>query len=113
MSQKLDRISVTIAFLAFISSSALASPNCLKDQTPFELAGDTVEWTMAAAPGSECIQGLRWPYMQIYGVSMRKLRQKAGLLLSDPDSGIANENQEADSFTLVVLGRNRRDPGKP
>src|SRR5579862_6401591 len=48
-----------IGFIATLTVSAHASPNCLKNQKPFALAEDTIIWTMYAAPGSECIQGLQ------------------------------------------------------
>ena len=100
--------------MAVLSVSAHATPNCLKDQKPFALAEDTVSWTMSAAPGSECIQGLRWSYMQIYSVLVLKAPTKGKLVIvgsgfryfADPES------HEADNFTLVVFGKNRRDTGK-
>ena len=105
---------IVIGFMALLSVSAHASPACLKDKTPFALADDFVSWTMSAAPGSECIQGLRWSYMQIYSVLVLKAPTKGKLVivgfgfryLADPDS------HEADNFALVVFGKNRHDPGK-
>jgi hypothetical protein len=93
--------------------SAHASPRCLKDQKPFALADDFVSWTMSAAPGSECIQGLRWSYMQIYSVSVLKAPTKGKLVIVGPGFRYFadSESHEADSFTLVVLGKNRRDTG--
>jgi|ERR1700730_5560554 hypothetical protein len=114
MSRKLDKLFMLMGFMALLTVSAHASPACFKDKKPFALADDFVNWTMSAAPGSECIQGLRWSYMQIYSVLVLKAPTKGKLVivgsgfryLADPES------HEADSFTLVVFGKNRHDTGK-
>jgi hypothetical protein len=114
MSRKLDSLFIAISFMAILTVSAHASPNCLKNQKPFALAEDTIIWTMNAAPGSECIQGLRWSYMQIDSVLVSKAPTKGKIVIVGygfryfADS----QNYEADSFTLVVVGKNRRDAGK-
>ena len=116
MSQKLDSLFMVLVLglLAILSTSAHASPKCLKDQKPFGLSGDTVSWTMSVGRESECIQGLRWSYMQIYSV----------VLLKAPTEGKIEivgfgfryfpyfESHESDSFTLVIVGKNRREPGQ-
>jgi hypothetical protein len=93
---------------------AHASPTCLKDKQAFALEDDFVSWTMSAAPGSECIQGLRWSYMQIYSVSVSKAPTKGKIAIFGPGFRYFadSENREADSFTLVVVGKNRHDAGK-
>jgi hypothetical protein len=114
MFRKFNKLFMGIGLLAFLSVSAQASPACLKDKKPFALADDIVSWTMSAAPGSECLQGLRWSYMQIYSVLVLKAPKKGKLVIvgsgfrytADPES------READGFTLVVLGKNRHDPGE-
>jgi len=114
MFRKLNCLLLAIGFIATLTVSAHASPNCLKNQKPFALAEDTIIWTMYAAPGSECIQGLRWSYMQIDSVTVSKAptKGKIGVVgygfryFADPG------NYEADSFTLTVVGKNRRDAGK-
>src|ERR1700730_16699547 len=114
MHRKLDSLLIAIGFIAILSVSAHASPNCLMDQKPFALAEDTIVWTMYAAPGSECIQGLRWSYMQIYSVVVSKAPTKGKIGIVGPGFRYFADSQsyEADTFTLVVLGKNRRDPGK-
>src|SRR3984957_21076388 len=86
----------------------------MKTDNPFVLAYDFVNWTMSAAPGSECIQGLRWSYMQIYSVLVLKAPTKGKLVIVG--SGFRyfadSDSHEADNFTLVVFGKNRHDPGK-
>ena len=113
MSRKLDSLFIAIGFIA-LTVSAHASPNCLKDQKPFALAEDTIIWTMYAAPGSECIQGLRWSYMQIYSVLVLKAPTKGKLVIVGPGFRYFAdpESREADNFTLVVSGKNRHDAGK-
>jgi hypothetical protein len=116
MSRKLDSLLMAIGFIAALVVSAHASPACLKgDQKPFALAEDTVTWNMSVLPGSECIQGLRWSYMHIYNVEVSKPPTK-GRRLVLVGSGFRyyadSENHAADSFTLVVDGKNRHDLGK-
>ena len=114
MSRKLDSLLIAIGFMATLTVTAHASPDCLKNQKPFALAEDTIIWTMYAAPGSECIQGLRWSYMQIYSVVVSKAPTKGKIGIVGPGFRYFadSQNYEADSFTLVVVGKNRRDPGK-
>ena len=113
MSRMLDRLLLAVGLGATLILPAHASPKCLNDEEPFALGGDSVTWTMQAAPGSQCIQGLRWSYMQIYSVSVQKAPTKGRLFLVGPgfryfaDSG----SDEGDSFTLVVVGKNRHDSG--
>jgi hypothetical protein len=114
MSRTLGRLVLAIGFLVVLGVSAHASPSCLKDQKPFALADDVVSWTMSAAPGSECIQGLRWSYMQIYSVLILKAPKKGKLVIVG--SGFRyfadSDSHEEDNFTLVVIGKNRRDEGE-
>jgi hypothetical protein len=114
MSRTLARWFIAIGFMAALGVSAHASPNCLKDHKPFALADDFVSWTMSAAPGSECIQGLRWSYMQIYSVLILKAPTKGKLvILGSGFRYIADsESHESDKFTLVVFGKNRHDTGE-
>jgi hypothetical protein len=114
MLRRIDSLFLAIGLMAILSVSAHASPNCLKGQKPFTLTDDTIVWTMYAAPGSECIRGLRWSYMQIYSVSVLKAPTKGEIKIVGPGFRYfaASEDYEADSFTLEVVGKNRRDPGK-
>jgi hypothetical protein len=114
MSRTLDRLLLALGLVAALTVSAHASPTCLKDKQAFALEDDFVSWTMSAAPGSECIQGLRWSYMQIYSVLVLKAPTKGKLVIVG--SGFRyvadSANREADNFTLVVFGKNRFEPGK-
>jgi hypothetical protein len=114
MFRKFDSLLIATGFMAILTASAHASPNCLKNEKPFALAEDTIIWTMYAVPGSECIQGLRWSYMQIYSVSVSKAPTKGKIEIVGPGFRYFadSHNDEADSFALVVEGKNRRDPGK-
>jgi hypothetical protein len=95
-------------------ASAHASPKCAKDLKPFALSGDTINWTMSVAPGSECIQGLRWSYMQIYSVLISKPPKNGRIvILGSGFRYVADtRNDEPDTFTLVVSGKNRHDLGE-
>lgn len=114
MFRKTHSLFIAISFTIVLGVSAHASPRCVEDQKPFALAGDTTIWTMYAAPGSDCIQGLRWSYMQIYTVSVLKAPTKGKIVIVGPGFRYfaASKDYEADSFTLEVVGKNRRDPGK-
>lgn len=114
MSWKLASLLTSIGIVAISTVSAHASPNCVKGEKPFALSGDTMVWTIYARPGSDCIQGLRWSYMQISNVSVLKAPTKGKIVLVGPGFRyFANaQNYESDSFTLEVVGKNKRDPGK-
>lgn len=114
MSRTLDRLLMVLGFMAALTVSAYASPSCLQDKQAFALEDDFVSWTMSAAPGSECIQGLRWSYMQIYSVLVLKAPTKGKLVIVGSGFRYVADpaNREADSFTLVVFGKNRFEPGK-
>ena len=114
MSRTLDRLLMAIGFTAALIVSAHASPSCLKDKQAFALEDDFVSWTMSAAPGSECIQGLRWSYMQIYSVLVLKAPTKGKLEIVGSGFRYVSDsaNREADNFTLVVFGKNKFEPGK-
>nr|QIP10789.1 hypothetical protein HAV00_04290 [Bradyrhizobium symbiodeficiens] len=97
----------------FATASAGASPSCLRDQKPYKLDFDTIEWSMTIAPGADCIQGLRWSTMQIYWVNVAKQPKNGEIVIvgsgfryiAKPDfSG-------TDKFTLTVVGKNRRTEG--
>jgi hypothetical protein len=111
---KLHTQFIAIGLVVMLGVSAHASPKCVDGQKPFALAGDTTVWTMYAAPGSQCIQGLRWSYMQIYTVSVLKAPTKGKIVIVGPGFRYFADSKdyEADSFTLEVVGKNRRDPGK-
>jgi hypothetical protein len=114
MLRKLESLFIAIGVIAILTVPGHASPNCLRYQKPFALAEDTIAWTMYAAPGSECIQGLRWSYMQIFSVSVSKPPTKGKIVIVGPGFRYFadSEHYEGDSFTLEVVGKNRRDPGK-
>jgi hypothetical protein len=105
---------LAVACVPLLVSSASAAPNCLRDHEPFLLKGDTVVWDMAPPHGPECMQGLRWSYMQIFAVALVTPPKfgKVEILgsgfryIPDPDAAT-----HADTFKLHVLGKNRRDVG--
>jgi hypothetical protein len=114
MPKKFANVLMAAGFLAVTTVAANATPNCFRDNKPYALAGDTVSWTASIAAGADCIQGLRWSYMQIESVSVANGPHNGRIELVGPGFRyFANaENQSADSFTLVVSGKNRHDAGK-
>jgi hypothetical protein len=109
------RSSVAIVISFALHATASASPSCVsQDKQPFELAGDTIQWAMTISPGADCIQGVRWSYMQIYDVSV-VAQPKSGKIVME---GIGfryyadPKFQGTDSFTLAVTGMNKKNPGR-
>lgn len=92
---------------------ARATPNCMRDIKPFQLASDTTEWSMTIAPGANCIQGLRWSTMQIYDVSISEKPKSGELVLVGPGFRYFAKPgfTGTDTFALVVVGKNRHDEG--
>jgi hypothetical protein len=95
------------------ASEAKATPNCLRDNKPYRLAGDTMEWSMTITPGADCIQGLRWSTMQIYKVEVMEKPKSGEIVLVGPGFRyFARPNfSGTDRFTLLVVGKNRHDEG--
>lgn len=114
MSRILASLLTSIGIIASLTIPAHASPACVKGEKPFALAGDTMVWTIHAGPGFECIQGLRWSYMQISNVSVSKAPTKGKVVIVGYGFRYfaAAKDADGDSFTLVVEGKNKRDPGK-
>ncbi len=114
MTRKLASLLASIGIVAISAVSAHASPACVKGEKPYALAGDTMVWTIHAGPGFECIQGLRWSYMQISSVSIAKAPTKGKVVIVGYGFRYfaASKDTDGDSFTLVVEGKNKRDPGK-
>ena len=114
MPRKLGSFLLGAGLMAAMYFPAHASPACVKEPQPLLLKHDFVNWTISAAPGSECIQGLRWSYMRIDEVRVLKAPAKGKLVfvgygfryLARPDS------HDADSFVLVIAGKNRHDAGE-
>lgn len=115
MIRLLARASVAIVISLALNASASASPTCLsQDKQPFELAGDTIRWAMTISPGGDCIQGVRWSYMQIYDVSVVTAPKNGKIVMegigfryyADPHFN------GTDSFTLAVTGMNKKSPGR-
>jgi len=109
----LSRLSIAGVLLAALNGSAAATPNCLKGQQPYALTDDVVHWTITIVPGNECIQGLRWSYMQIEQVSVLTAPKNGKAVIVGPgfryfaDAGF----QGSDTFTVAVSGKNRKTPG--
>lgn len=106
-------LAVVVAASAVSGLAAQASPLCIKERTPFALSDDTVKWTMSIAPGADCIQGLRWSYMQIFNVSVVSGPSRGQLAVVGSGFRYSAENRTpgADKFTLLISGKNRHDLG--
>jgi hypothetical protein len=77
------------------------------------LTGDSIQYSMAIAPGANCIQGLRWSFMQIYAVWVLKKPTNGKLVIVGPGFRYFAKPHftGADKFKLVVIGKNRREQG--
>jgi len=106
-------LGVAVAASAMSGLAALASPLCIKERTPFALSHDTVKWTMSIAPGAECVQGLRWSYMQIFNVSVVSGPSRGQLAVLGSGFRYSAEKQTrgTDKFTLLISGNNRQVAG--
>src|SRR3981081_4313219 len=78
------RLSTASVLLAALKVSAGAAPNCLSDQKPYALTDDVVHWSMTIVPGADCIQGLRWSYMQIEQVSISSAPKNGKAVIVGP-----------------------------
>ncbi|WP_197087443.1 hypothetical protein [Bradyrhizobium sp. LTSP857] len=99
---------------ALLIGPAKATPNCLRDNQPYKLAGDSIDWSMTIRPGANCIQGLRWSTMQIYSVSIAEQPKGGEITLVGPGFRYfaKSDFKGSDSFALVVVGKNRHDEGQ-
>ena len=113
MPQILARLSLTAVLLAALGGTASAAPNCLRDPQPYALTEDTVSWSMTIAPGAECIQGLRWSYMQIERVSLSTGPSNGKVVLVGPGFRYFADPafRGSDTFTVAVSGKNRKASG--
>ena len=104
---------VALMLTALAPVPANASPSCLKDHKPFSLAGDAIQYSMAIAPGANCIQGLRWSFMQIYAVWVLEKPKSGELVMVGPGFRYfaKPEFSGQDKFSLVVIGKNRHEEG--
>jgi hypothetical protein len=104
----------TLTAFLLSATSTLASPLCIKSHQSFALNADTITLQMKMQPGGDCIQGLRRSYMQIYAVKVIEPPKRGTLtIVGSGYRYLADPTAEAgqDSFTLVVEGKNRKDPG--
>lgn len=93
---------------------AQATPACLRGHSPFFLKNDTVSYSMKLTRGTDCIQGLRWSFMQIYRVTVTNPPKNGTLVLVGPGFRYYADPEavtEGDTFTLAVVGKNRNDFG--
>jgi hypothetical protein len=98
---------------ATLGMAAHASPLCTKERTPFALSEDRVKWTITIQPGTDCIQGLRWSYMQIFNVKVVSgpSRGQLAVLGSGFRYSAEADRHGTDKFTLLISGKNRHVAG--
>ena len=103
----------TLMLTVFASAEASAFGACLKGQKPFQLSGDQIEYSMSISPGADCIQGLRWSFMQVYAVWPTKKPAHGELVMVGPGFRYFAKPDftGTDKFTLVVIGKNRHEEG--
>jgi hypothetical protein len=113
MQRKIGGLLLGIGLMAITHLPAHAGP-CVKDPKPLMLNHDFVNWTISAAPGSECLQGLRWSYMRIDEVRVLKPPAKGKLVFVGYGFRYlaGTDRHGADSFVLVISGKNRHDEGE-
>lgn len=109
----ISTIASGFAALIMFTSAAVATPNCLRDNKAYKLAGDTIEWSTTITPGADCIQGLRWSTMQIRSVSVSEKPANGKLVLVGPGFRYfaKPDFKGEDKFTLLIVGKNRHDEG--
>jgi Bacterial Ig domain len=113
MSRIFAGLLVAAVMLTSLAEPASATLNCLSKPQAFALAEDTVSWSMTIVPGADCIQGLRWSYMQIDQVTVASAPKNGKLVIVGPgfryfaDPGF----QGSDRFTVTVSGKNRKAAG--
>src|ERR1700738_1973718 len=113
MPRILARFPMAVLLFVFLSASAKATPNCLRDNQLYKMTGDVVGWSMPIVPGANCIQGLRWSTTQIYSVSIAEKPKVGDIVLVGPGFRYFAKPDftGTDSFTLFVVGKNRREAG--
>ena len=113
MPKILARLSTATVLLIGLAAPAAATQNCLHRPEPFALSEDTMNWSMTIVPGADCIQGLRWSYMQIENVAIASAPKNGKVVIVGPDFRYYadSEFQGSDSFTVTVSGKNKKSSG--
>ena len=102
-----------LTLIALAPTQADAFGACLKGQKPFQLSGDEISYSMSISPGADCIQGLRWSFMQVYAVWPLKKPANGELVMVGPGFRYFAKPgfTGTDKFTLLVVGKNRHEEG--
>ena len=89
------------------------STSCLLYGPSYQLASDTVEWSMTIASGQSCVRGLRTAFVVLDGVKLVAPPQSGQVTLEGPAfvyKGDSNFRGD-DSFSVLVSGRLNRLSG--
>jgi hypothetical protein len=98
-------------FAVAVWSDRAAAANCLRRPEAFQLANDTVKFSLG--PGLECIQGLRYAAMQIDQVSVVGAPKGGRVAIFGPSFRYfaSPEFHGTDSFSLSVTGSKQQVNG--
>lgn len=114
MPRKFYRSAISALILTLLTPClANAARNCLRDQRPYQLADDMIEWSITLDAGSNCIQSLQTSRNRVYSIAVVESPAKGELVLSGPAFRYfaKSDGYEPDKFTLIVYGRNRQGEG--
>lgn len=107
-----------IAVLALVAttispSATYAARGCVKEPTPYYLADDVVEWSLALDPGSNCIQSLQVSKNRVYSIAVTDPPVAGELILVGPAFRYFAKSDfpVADKFTMIIYGRNGQGEG--
>jgi len=110
------RISITLMLLVLVNASAKATPNCLRDISAVQarrrhrrMVNDHCAWRKLH-PGTAPVDDANLANLQRVG---RGKTSERGLVLVGPGFRYFAKPDFAgtDSFTLIVVGKNRHDEG--
>jgi hypothetical protein len=111
------RIFPSVFFVVFLAiRTAFAqdpSTSCLLYGPTYQLASDTVEWSMTIASGQSCVRGLRTAFVVLDNIKLVSPPQSGQVRLEGPAfvyKGDSNFRGE-DSFSISVSGKLNRLAG--
>jgi hypothetical protein len=103
-----------VIFLAVRSAFAQdPSTSCLLYGPSYQLASDTVEWSMTIASGQSCVRGLRTAFVVLDDIKLVSPPQSGQVILEGPAFVYKGDSnfRGADSFSVLVSGKLNRLAG--
>ena len=106
-------MAVVASLFVTLSSASADAGNCIPRPERFNLASDTVYWSVLLPAGGNCIQGLRYASMQIEHVFIVSAPKNGSVVLQGPSFRYQANPQfrGSDSFSLSVNGTAGQVPG--